>query len=157
MKYNELHLLKKRPLRRRGGRGISAGLGKTVGRGTKGQGARKSGKVRAGFEGGQMPLAMRLPKLRGFTSHRSRPLMVKTDQLEHIKKTSVDNEVLFDAGLVNSPYLPVKLVVGGELKSKKEVKLQAATAGAIASLEKAGGRFTRVNQVARPVKKAAKE
>ena len=69
MKYNELVLKShKNPVR--AGRGIAGGRGKTAGRGTKGQGSRKSGCVRPGFEGGQMPLYMRIPKLRGFTSHR---------------------------------------------------------------------------------------
>ena len=152
MKYNELHLLNKRPRRRRGGRGISAGRGKTVGRGTKGQGARKSGRVRAGFEGGQMPLAMRLPKLRGFKSHRPKAQAIKTNQLELVKKSTIDNLALFEAGLVSSPFAPVKLIVGGELKAKKEVKVQAASAGAITILEKAGGGFTRVQRLAQPKK-----
>jgi large subunit ribosomal protein L15 len=70
MKYNEL-ILDRNKSKRRVGRGISAGQGKTAGRGTKGQGARKSGGVRPGFEGGQMPLYMRVPKLRGFKSKRT--------------------------------------------------------------------------------------
>jgi large subunit ribosomal protein L15 len=157
MKYNELNLLIKHPKRRRGGRGISAGHGKTVGRGTKGQGARKSGKVRAGFEGGQMPLAMRLPKLKGFKSFRAGPQTVKTGQLELVKKSSIDNQGLFEAGLISSPYISVKLIMGGELKSKKDVKLQVASAGAVTELKKAGGSFTAVARIAQPAKKTAKE
>jgi large subunit ribosomal protein L15 len=101
MKYNELVLRKqKRP--RRGGRGISAGRGKTVGRGTKGQGARKS-PTRYGFEGGQMPIYMRLPKMRGFKSHRSVAEVVYTGQIDQLKKASIDILVLFEAGLISSP------------------------------------------------------
>jgi large subunit ribosomal protein L15 len=82
VKYNELTLQRQRHTTR-SGRGISAGRGKTAGRGTKGQGSRKS-PVKAGFEGGQMPLYMRLPKLRGFKSHRRIAEQVYTGQLEQV-------------------------------------------------------------------------
>ena len=92
MKYNELVLnQQKKPTRV--GRGISAGRGKTAGRGTKGQGSRKS-PVRDGFEGGQMPLYMRLPKLRGFKSHRDSHRNVYTGQLDNIKKAAIDTAAL---------------------------------------------------------------
>ncbi|MGH7156510.1 MAG: 50S ribosomal protein L15, partial [Candidatus Saccharimonadales bacterium] len=117
MKYNELTISKQRKPTRVG-RGISAGRGKTAGRGTKGQGSRKS-PVRAGFEGGQMPLYMRLPKLRGFKSHRKLTENIYTGQLEQIKKPAIDTEVLAEAGLISSPYVRVKLLVNGELSSKK--------------------------------------
>lgn len=151
MKYNEL-TLKKRKSARRSGRGISAGRGKTAGRGTKGQGARKSGGVRAGFEGGQMPLYMRVPKLRGFKRHGERPENVYTGQLELVKKAGIDNAALAEAGLVSSPYVSVKLIHKGELKSKKDVKLQAASASAIAAIVKAGGSFKQVPRQGRPAK-----
>src|SRR5581483_1554906 len=99
------------------GRGISAGRGKTAGRGTKGQGARKS-PVRAGFEGGQMPLYMRLPKLRGFKSHRRGVENVYTGQLDKLKIPAIDTAVLFEAGLISSPYAKTKLLLKGELTSK---------------------------------------
>ncbi|OGL26290.1 50S ribosomal protein L15 [Candidatus Saccharibacteria bacterium RIFCSPHIGHO2_12_FULL_49_19] len=150
MKYNELTQFPKRRPSRRVGRGISAGQGKTAGRGTKGQGARKSGGVRSGFEGGQMPLYMRLPKLRGFKSHRSTPETVKIGQLELVKKSVIDNQALYEAAIVSSPYISVKLIAGGELKSKKDVKLQKASVGAISALEKAGGSFTSQSQPLRP-------
>jgi large subunit ribosomal protein L15 len=153
MKYNELVLARqKKPTR--GGRGISAGRGKTAGRGTKGQGSRKS-PLKAGFEGGQIPLYMRLPKLRGFKSHRYLPETVYTGQLEQIKKAAVDNAALFDAGLVSSPNISVKLVVKGEITTKKDVKLQLASSKAIEMIEKAGGSFTPVTRTARPSKKPA--
>ncbi|MEX1058844.1 MAG: 50S ribosomal protein L15, partial [Candidatus Saccharimonadales bacterium] len=122
------------------------------GRGTKGQGARKSGGVRPGFEGGQMPLYMRLPHLRGFKSHKPKAEVVYTGQLEVIRKTVLDNQALFEAGLISNPYNSVKLVLKGDLKSKKDVKLQAASSAAQAALKKAGGSFTKIDRHARPSK-----
>jgi large subunit ribosomal protein L15 len=154
MKYNELILTKQKSATRPG-RGISAGRGKTAGRGTKGQGARKS-PVKTGFEGGQNPLYSRLPKLRGFKSHRSVPEVVYTGQLEQIKKASIDTQTLHDAGLISSPYVRVKLLQKGEITSKKEVKLQAVSQQAKQAVEKAGGSFAMTEQLPRPAKKAAK-
>lgn len=133
------------------GRGIAAGRGKTAGRGTKGQGSRKSGGVRPGFEGGQMPLYMRIPKLRGFTSHRPKAFNVYTGQLQDLGLAKIDTAVLTEAGLIESPHVKVKLVVKGELKKKLDVKLQAASEAAIAQLQAAGGTFEKVEQVKRPV------
>lgn len=132
------------------GRGISAGKGKTAGRGTKGQGSRKSGGVRPGFEGGQMPLYMRIPKLRGFTSHRPKATVIYTGNLQKLGKTTVDTAVLAEAGLIEHPHLKVKLVVKGELSKKMTVKLQYASAPAIALIQAAGGTFEQVEQVKRP-------
>jgi len=154
MKYNQLELNSARR-HRQVGRGISAGRGKTAGRGTKGQGSRKSGGVRLGFEGGQMPLYMRLPKLRGFKSHRPIVETVYTGQLEALGKV-VDNQTLAAAGLVGSAFSRVKLIVQGELKSAKTVKLQAASAAAIKQLAAAGGSFERVPQAGRPTTKSFK-
>ncbi len=154
MKYNELTLSRQKK-GRQVGRGISAGRGKTAGRGTKGQGSRKS-PVRYGFEGGQNPLYARLPKLRGFKSHRRVVENVYTGQLEQIKKASIDTVALHEAGLISSPYVKVKIIHKGELKSKKDVKLQAASAQAIKVVEAVGGSFAQVAQIARPAKKAAK-
>jgi large subunit ribosomal protein L15 len=156
MKYNELQL-KKQTKPKRVGRGISAGGGKTAGRGTKGQGSRKSGGVRAGFEGGQMPLYMRIPKLRGFKSHRPKNQTVYTGQLESVKKAVIDNHSLFEAGLILSPYDPTKLLLNGELKTKKTVKLQAASAQAAEAVKKAGGTFEQVQRLPRPKTKPAKD
>ncbi len=150
MKYNEL-AIKGHKSAKRVGRGISAGGGKTAGRGTKGQGSRKSGGVRLGFEGGQMPLYMRLPKLRGFTSKRVDAENVHTGQLNKISGT-VDNDALFKAGLVSSPYVSVKLITKGELTAKKSVKLQAASLSAIAAIENNGGSFQAVARQGRPAK-----
>lgn len=152
MKYNEL-VISRQKKATRAGRGISAGRGKTAGRGTKGQGSRKS-PVRYGFEGGQNPLYARLPKLRGFKSHRRAVENVYTGQLELIKKATIDTVVLHEAGFISSPYVKVKLIQKGEIKSKKDVKLQGASAQAIKAVEKAGGSFSEVAQVLRPSKKA---
>lgn len=155
MKYNELDITtKKSPTRV--GRGIAAGKGKTAGRGTKGQNARKSGGVRPGFEGGQNPLMQRLPKLRGFRSIRPKTEEIYTGQLNELKG-NVDNFSLFDAGLVTSPYANVKVIVRGELKNKVSVKLQGASAEAAKAITKAGGSFTKIERPSRtPKEKPAK-
>lgn len=155
MKYNELTISRQKKTAR-AGRGISAGRGKTAGRGTKGQGSRKS-PLKAGFEGGQIPLYMRLPKLRGFKSKRAAAEEVYTGQIEQIKKPAIDTAVLYEAGLISSPYVKVKLLQKGELTSKKIVQLQSASKNAVAAVEKAGGSFTSVARVARPSKKTAKK
>jgi large subunit ribosomal protein L15 len=152
MKYNEL-ILKRNKSANRVGRGISAGQGKTAGRGTKGQGARKSGGVRPGFEGGQMPLYMRVPKLRGFKSKRTPAEVVYTGQLDSIKKSTIDTAALAEAGLISSPYVNVKLILKGEVKAKKEVKITKASASAIVAVEKAGGSFSTTARLPRPIKK----
>ncbi|MBI2009065.1 50S ribosomal protein L15 [Candidatus Saccharibacteria bacterium] len=152
MKFNGLKVARQtRPTRK--GRGIAAGRGKTAGRGTKGQGSRKSGGVRPGFEGGQMPLYMRLPKARGFKSHRPKSELVYTGQLNQIKKVAIDTVALFEAGLISSPHNFVKLILRGEITAKKQVKLQAASSSAIAAVEKAGGSFVRVERLRRSAKK----
>jgi large subunit ribosomal protein L15 len=156
MKYNELVLKKNKPAKRVG-RGISAGQGKTAGRGTKGQGARKSGGVRPGFEGGQMPLYMRVPKLRGFKSKRTPHENVYTGQLELIKSTKIDTNALAEAGLISSPHASVKLIVKGEIKAKKEVKLTSASVKAKEAVEKAGGSFSAIPRLPRPVKNTTKK
>lgn len=152
MKYNEL-ILKKQTNATHRGRGISAGRGKTAGRGTKGQGARKSGGVRPGFEGGQMPLYMRIPKLRGFKSKKPKVEVVYTGQLNNLKKAAIDNHILHEAGIVSSPYVPVKVVLKGDLTSKKAVQLQGASSSAAEAIEKAGGSFKAVPRLARPASK----
>lgn len=154
MKFDKLKTSRnKRPTRV--GRGISAGKGKTAGRGTKGQGARKSGGVRPGFEGGQMPLYMRLPKLRGFKSHREQTVEIHTGQLEKLGKSKVDTAVLTQAGLIKNPHQKVKVIVKGELKKKIEVSLFSASNAAIEMIAKAGGSFKQTPQLKRPKKTIA--
>lgn len=137
---------------KRVGRGIAAGRGKTAGRGTKGQKARTGGGVRPGFEGGQNPLMQRIPKLPGFTSHRPKAELVYTGQLDQFAGKTADNYTVAEAGITSSPYVRVKLVQKGEVTKKVSVKLQAASEGAIAAVQKAGGSFDRTPQVKRQAK-----
>lgn len=146
MKINQLELSKNRKVTRVG-RGISAGGGKTAGRGTKGQNSRTGGKVRPGFEGGQIPLAMRLPKLRGFKSKRPQKIEIYTSQLDGLKPKIIDNHVLNELGLVNGAYSSVKILFDEQMKTAHEVKLQAASANAQATIQKAGGSFVKVERL----------
>jgi large subunit ribosomal protein L15 len=150
MQYHELSV-QKRKSAKRVGRGISAGQGKTAGRGTKGQSSRTGGKRRPGFEGGQTPLMMRIPKLRGFTSHKAKAENVYTGQLDAFKG-DVTNFTVAEAGLVSSPYVNVKLVVRGDVTKAVKVHLQGASAAATAAVEKAGGSVTIVPRLARVAK-----
>lgn len=152
MQYHELSV-QKRKSAKRVGRGISAGQGKTAGRGTKGQSSRTGGKRRPGFEGGQTPLMMRLPKLRGFKSHKPRTQNVYTYQLDSLKG-DVNVFTLFDAGLIASPYDNVKVVLKGDIKSSVNVHLQGASKTAVIAIEKAGGSFKQVPRVARTKKES---
>ncbi len=150
MKYHELATRSFKPTRRLG-RGISAGQGKTAGRGTKGQNSRAGSSRKPGFEGGQNPLMQRLPKLRGFTSHRPKSYNVYTGQLADLG-TTVDNFSLAEAGLVPGPYVFVKLIVKGDLTNKVNVKLQGASKSAITIIKQKGGNFTKTPQVKRQPK-----
>lgn len=151
MKFHELQTIQAKRATRVG-RGIAAGKGKTAGRGTKGQNSRAGGRRRPGFEGGQNPLYMRLPKLPGFRSHRPVTEVVYTGQLEDFSGKTVDNAALAAAGLVSNAHTRVKLVVKGELTKNVTVKLQAASAPAVAMVKKAGGSFEGTAQVKRPAK-----
>ena len=150
MKYNQLPS-NKTASKKRVGRGISAGQGKTAGRGTKGQNARANGKTRPGFEGGQNPLMQRLPKLRGFRSIRPKAEVVYTGQLDNISG-KVDNFTLYESNLVSSPYVKAKIVVNGDINKKHEVYLQAASKSAIEMIQKAGGSFNQTPRVKRTPK-----
>lgn len=139
MKYNDLSINKK-PDKKRKGRGIAAGQGKTAGRGTKGQNARTGGGVKPGFEGGQNPLAQRMPKLRGFTSHRPNSYAVQVGQLNTLG-AKITNESLADNGLIPSPFVRVKVIAGGALSKKINVKLQGVSETARKQIEAQGGSF----------------
>src|SRR5665213_3726852 len=104
MKYNELNIGSHRSAKRVG-RGIAAGQGKTAGRGTKGQMARTGSSRRPGFEGGQNPILQRLPKLRGFTSHKTGPEVVYTGQLNILTDKLIDAGVLAKNQLISSEYV----------------------------------------------------
>jgi large subunit ribosomal protein L15 len=139
-----LHDLKPAPgsrrERKRVGRGISAGRGKTAGRGQKGQFARTPG-LRHGFEGGQMPLAQRVPKLRGFHNpFRKDYATVNVSKLNRFEADSVvDPDALRAAGLVDNARDGVKVLGAGRLKTKLTLRVHRVSAGARAAVEKAGG------------------
>lgn len=125
--------------RRRVGRGIGSGLGKTAGRGHKGQKSRAGGFHKVGFEGGQMPLQRRLPK-RGFKSAALKYAgEVTLADLEALGAAEVDLLTLKQAGLVRQLIKTVKVIKSGELTKKVVLKGIGATAGAKAAIEAAGG------------------
>ncbi|WP_018413354.1 50S ribosomal protein L15 [Methyloversatilis thermotolerans] len=124
--------------RRRVGRGMGSGLGKTCGRGHKGQKSRSGGWIK-GFEGGQMPLQRRLPK-RGFTSlTRLRNEEVNLSSLSRLPVEEVDLLVLKQFGLVSRDALSAKVVLSGEISKRVVLKGIGATKGARAAIEAAGG------------------
>ena len=129
----------KRP-RRRVGRGIGSGLGKTAGRGHKGQKSRSGGFHKVGFEGGQMPLHRRLPK-RGFFS-RKRSEEVRLSDLAKLNGDKVDLEILRAAGLVSIHAEQAKIILTGALSRKFSVSGLGVTKGAKAAIEAAGGNVT---------------
>lgn len=125
--------------RRRVGRGIGSGLGKTAGRGHKGQKSRSGGFHKVGFEGGQMPLQRRLPK-RGFKSLTAGDTVeVRLSDLERLAAAEVDLLSLKQAGLVPQLAKAAKVILSGELTRKVSLKGIAATKGARAAIEAAGG------------------
>lgn len=125
----------------RKGRGAGSGNGKTGGRGHKGQKARSGGKVRVGFEGGQMPLARRIPK-RGFHNIFAKPLeSVNVSALEKFEDGAVvDAKALLDAGVLSKCTYGVKILGNGEITKKLTVKASAFSESAKAKIEAAGGK-----------------
>jgi large subunit ribosomal protein L15 len=130
-----------RSSRKRVGRGAASGLGKTAGRGHKGEKARAGGGRKAGFEGGQMPLQRRLPKF-GFTS-RTAPLNaeVRLDAISRLDADVVDADTLKSARLVDRRAKRIKLIASGKLERAVTVKGLAVSKGARAAVEAAGGRI----------------
>ncbi|MCC7227730.1 MAG: 50S ribosomal protein L15 [Burkholderiaceae bacterium] len=125
--------------KRRVGRGIGSGLGKTAGRGHKGQKSRAGGFHKVGFEGGQMPLQRRLPK-RGFSSlDQHLYAQVRLSDLQALPVDEVDVQVLKQAGVIGQAVRYAKVFKSGELTRKVSLKGIAATAGARASIEAVGG------------------
>ena len=121
------------------GRGIGSGLGKTGGRGHKGQKSRTGGGVRRGFEGGQMPLYRRLPKF-GFTSMKAAvKAEVRLDDLNKIENGIVTLETLKEANLLTKDIQFVKVILAGEVKTKLVIRGLRVTKGARAAIEAAGG------------------
>jgi len=144
MKLNDIkHAAGAKHAKRRVGRGIGSGLGKTAGRGHKGQKSRAGGFHKVGFEGGQMPLQRRLPK-RGFKSHLKKfngevTLAALERLVNSTNVADVDLLTLKQAGLVGEMVRNVKVIKSGELKKAVKLNGIAATAGAKAAIEAAGG------------------
>jgi large subunit ribosomal protein L15 len=155
MKYNELQSTANKD-KKRVGRGISAGGGKTAGRGTKGQNSRTGKKLRATFQGGQNPIVSAAPKKRGFTSKRVPAQVVYADHLNALKGT-VDNYKLFEADLIATPFHQVKVIARGELTAKVDLRTQGASSSVVAALKKAGGSFEKTETPRQATAKTAEK
>jgi large subunit ribosomal protein L15 len=153
MKYNELTVVANKD-RKRKGRGIAAGQGKTAGRGTKGQGARTGKKLGVMFQGGQRALVQAVPKARGFKSLAKPAQVVYLDHLNAFAGKTVDNFSLFKEGYIGTPFHTVKVILRGELTEKVTLKVQGASKSVQAAITKAGGSF---EKTATPLKKSTKE
>jgi large subunit ribosomal protein L15 len=143
-----------RKTRLRVGRGASAGQGKTCGRGVKGQRARKGGYHKVGFEGGQMPLQRRMPKV-GFRS-KMFTAEVRLDELNKVDGTVVDIEALKKANVIPTFADHAKVVLSGEIKKAFTLKGIGATKGAKEAIEKAGGTVEALPEPPKPAKLKAK-
>ncbi|MFV9979675.1 MAG: 50S ribosomal protein L15 [Francisella endosymbiont of Hyalomma asiaticum] len=122
------------------GRGIGSGLGKTSGKGHKGQKARSGGYHKVGFEGGQMPLQRRLPKF-GFTSASKRYVIeIRLHELNNVVADEVTLDTLKDFGLIRKDIKTVKVIASGEIQKAFRLKDIACTKGAKEAIEKAGGK-----------------
>ena len=153
MKYNELNLVKK-PSKKRVGRGISAGQGKTAGRGTKGQGARTGKKLNATFSGGQLSLVQATPKAKGFKSKRTPAQVVYLDTLNTFEGAVADNHTLFEANYVSTPFHAIKVIARGELTKAITLRTQGASKSVQAALTAKGGSFEKIDV---PLKQSEKE
>ena len=141
---------------KRVGRGIGSGSGKTAGTGHKGQKSRSGGTVRPGFEGGQMPLQMRLPKY-GFSSRVGRNMAeIRTSELNNLEGDVIDLEVLRKANLITANIKRAKVMLSGDVTKAVTLKGVGATKGARAAIEAAGGKVID-DEPAAPVKKLAKK
>lgn len=129
-----------KPSGKRVGRGIGSGMGKTCGRGHKGQKSRSGGSVKPGFEGGQQPLQRRLPKF-GFTSRSSRyAAEVRLSELSVVNADVIDLAALKDADIITDHIKTVKVMLSGEITKAVTLKGIKATKGAKAAIEAAGGK-----------------
>lgn len=153
MKYHELQVDSNKS-RKRVGRGIAAGGGKTAGRGTKGQGARTGKKLSATFMGGQNSLVSAIPKSRGFKSLRTPAQVVYLDRLNDLTVKNADNFTLFEAGFIATPFHTVKVIARGELTKPIDLKVQGASKSVQEALAKLGGSFEKTPT---PLQKSQKE
>lgn len=140
MRLNELKAAdNSRPTRKRAGRGAGTGIGKTCGRGMKGQKARSGGYHKVGFEGGQMPLQRRLPK-RGFHARVNiHSVEIRLNELNGIDADVIDLDALKAARIITQAANKAKVILSGEVSKAVKLKGIAATKGARAAIEKAGG------------------
>ena len=141
MKLHELSPARgSRQARKRLGRGVASGQGKTAGRGTKGQGSRSGGGVRPGYEGGQMPIHRRLPK-RGFTNiFKKQIAIINVQDLNRFESGSqIDDVALVQQGLVKGRYDAIKLLGKGEIERPVQIKVNAVSKSAQAKITAAGG------------------
>lgn len=141
-KYNELKISASKN-KKRVGRGISGGQGMTAGRGTKGQNSRTGKKLKLMFAGGSRTLVSAIPKARGFKSLRTPSQVVYLDHLNSFKDKIVDNNSLFKAGYIVSPYQAVKVIQRGELSAKVTLHVASASKSVKEAIIKAGGTFTK--------------
>lgn len=141
MRLNELSPAKgAKTARKRVGRGIGSGIGKTCGRGHKGQKSRSGGKVAPGFEGGQMPLQRRLPKF-GFTSRKAQyTAEVRLNELTKVDGDIVDLAALKAADIIGDKIKRARVILSGEIKQAVTIKGLTVTKGAKAAIEAAGGK-----------------
>lgn len=153
MKYNQLQVTRNGD-KKRVGRGIAAGQGKTAGRGTKGQGARTGKKLGLLFQGGQRALVQAIPKARGFKSLKSSAQVVYLDHLNAFKNKTIDNFTLFEAGYIATPFHSVKVIARGELHEKVTLHVQAASKSVQAAIVKNGGTYVKTTV---PLQKTQKE
>ncbi len=133
---------------KRVGRGIGSGLGKTSGRGTKGQKSRSGGKVRIGFEGGQMPLIQRVPKLKGFKSHRPKNQIINFSDLNQLSG-QVTKEKLLGKGIIENAKLPVKVLANGKLDKAVQVTVEHISKSAEKEIVQKGGKVTILSKVSK--------
>ncbi len=146
------------------GRGIGSGKGKTCGSGQKGQKAR-SGVAINGFEGGQMPIYMRMPKsgfnntrfTRNYAELTTGKLQAAIDAKQIDAKKAIDGDILLKAGVISRKRDGVKLLTKGELKAKVELKIAKATKSAQEAVEKAGGKIDFVETIVAPLEKGKKK
>lgn len=127
--------------KKRVGRGMGSGVGKTSGRGHKGQKSRSGGRIRPGFEGGQQPLQMRLPKF-GFNSAKARVTAeVTLSELAKVDAEVIDLQALIDADVIKGTMKRAKVILSGKIEKAVTLKGIKATKGAAAAIEAAGGKI----------------
>ena len=146
-----------RKTRLRVGRGASAGQGKTCGRGVKGQRARKGGYHKVGFEGGQMPIQRRMPKVGFRSAMQASRAEVRLDELAKVDGSAIDLEALKTANIIPTFATQAKVVLSGEIKKVVNLKGIAVTKGAREAIEKAGGSVEALPEKPAPAKLKSKK